>query len=89
VQNGSATLDNRTIFKNPDKPPANPQLSGARTAPPRYDRKTDTWRYPALDTNGRPLVDQKSGKPVKYVTDNGGNVAPGSPTPTPLPGLGC
>ncbi|WP_018681206.1 EndoU domain-containing protein [Actinokineospora enzanensis] len=76
----SATLNDTTLFKNPDNPPANPQLNGARTLPPRYDRATDTWRYPALDATGKPAVDQ-AGQPVTYVTDNAGVRTPTSPIP--------
>jgi hypothetical protein len=80
--NKTAPLTDATIFKNPDNPPASPKLNGARTAPPRYDRTTDTWKYPALDAKGNPRVDQ-SGKQITYGTDNDGNLVPGYPVPVP------
>ncbi|EWC60460.1 hypothetical protein UO65_4273 [Actinokineospora spheciospongiae] len=78
----TATIGPNTIFKNPAAAPASPQLNSARTGSPRYDQKTDTWRYPALDARGRPVRDP-SGKPVEYRTDDTGKLAPGSPVPPP------
>ncbi|WP_253885017.1 EndoU domain-containing protein [Actinokineospora diospyrosa] len=76
----TTTLDDRTIFKNPPSPPADPQLNGARTFPPRYNQTADTWEYPAVARDGRPALDQ-SGNPVVYTTDLAGVPIPGSPVP--------
>ncbi|GLW90708.1 EndoU domain-containing protein [Actinokineospora globicatena] len=76
----SAQLNDQAVFKNPDSPPAAPQINGAKTFPPRYDRDSDTWKYPAVGQDGRPAVDQ-TGKPVVYETDNAGALVPGAPVP--------
>ncbi|MBM7775593.1 hypothetical protein JOD54_005797 [Actinokineospora baliensis] len=73
------TLDDRTILRNPPSP-ANPQLNGARTFPPRYNRTADSWEYPAVGRDGGPALDQ-SGNPVVYSTDSAGVPLSGSPVP--------